>query len=404
MITEQNNARKTGQIFLIYLLAFCVGILWTYLPSLGNLLTNAKPVYISQEQYGSLILPLVLGAICSSNFSGWVGHFWGIKKILSFGFIFTILSMFFFILSCVNPEAQSSNYLYLIVAQLSLGLAIGAIITTFNVYLFFLTEKKSAMLITAFYATMSIGGSVCPILVNLITHSPLEMYKIPSLGLFVFILALIFIKLFPTPPQPSPIKRKTSSLLHNINFRFWLFVFIATAYGISESSFSDWGTIFLNQEINLSIDLSNLGLSIFWGSLSLSQIGVAFLIKWVRPRIIYRTLPILIILSLLEFTLGNHYIDHFIFLALGGIGCSGFFPLSVNFSEQEFNKIPEIASGSMVSGYFVGSGLGAFLIGFIHNTFNLKFSSIFVLLALLAAIMGIIAIYLTRGRQIKNVY
>lgn len=392
------KSTKLNFLILIYALAFSIGVLWTYIPSIGNLLTNVSPISLSSEQYGSLILPLVIGAICSSNFSGWLGHYVGIRTVLAFGYVFIILSMIFLVLSVL--VSNESAYFCLLPAQFLLGIAISAIMTIFNVYLFFVSRSKSAMYITAFYAAISIGGSACPLLVNLMVRSQPEIYKIPSIALAVFTFAIILVRFFPKIAHSSFSKEKMSDVFHKTNPRFWLFFFVAIAYGITESVYSDWGTIYLHEEKQMSTYSSNLGLSIFWGSLSLSQLSIAFLVNWIRPKIIYRILPIIIVFTLLAFIkISDNYLNYFVLLSIAGIGCSGFFPLSVNFSEYEFSEIPEIVSGSMVSGYFIGSGLGASAVGFIHKVYNLKLSSIFLIVTALSAIMGICAWYLVRGKN-----
>ena len=72
----------------------------------------------------------------------------------------------------------------------------------------------------------------------------------------------------------------------------------ALLYGICETLFGNWGTVYLHQQRALPDATANLALTVFWAAVTLGRLLVAVIAARVPPLVIFRALPVLIAIAL----------------------------------------------------------------------------------------------------------
>ena len=382
------SVRTSTSLIVIYLIAFSLGLEWTFVSSIGNILTSNNCDRLSPIQYGSLPFILVVGAIVISNIVAFLGRRHGMKKILLFGITCAFFSMTLFGLSNKFFIQSNFEYGFLFFSQFVLGICIGSLLTALNVYVVFLCKKFTASALVALYACMGLGSASIPLflqlLPNMCSWSDIPL-SIACIAAFLFLLAIWIV---PEMQRSYPINKVNFGTFWDAKkTRLFQFALIVILFGICESAFDYWGTIYLHHSKGVDIVEANYGLTMFWGMSTLGQVVISALSIKISPTRIYYTLSLLIAVSMFGFSLGKHFNIGILPYVVGGLGCSAFFSLSINFAEKEFGRIIEIVSGMLVTGYFVGVGLGSLIIGLTYQMKNFNPANVYFSLGIVALVI-----------------
>lgn len=385
--------RKSITFILLCLICFGLGFGWCILPAIANNILHSDTYGITPAKYADLNLLMILGALISANLTSEISRFSGTKKTLLYGL--GCMSLSLFVLGMTEIAAVRDPYSifsFFGVSQFFLGLGIGNILTSISAFIALYLKHLTAVGITGVIACVHIGSSICFFLMSKL--STLGWWYYPFfLTVFFMILIFIVIALLPNILNPNIQARdKLSSIFRNVSWRFWAIPLIIVLYAIVEIVYTTWGTVFLYEANDTSVSQANYALSIYWIVVTLSQVAICGLVTFIPFQRIYIILPLFFAASLygLYFT-SSPVLSIFLF-SMGGLGNSAFFSLTVNFGELEFRQYAELVSGSIVTGYFLGSGAGSILIGILIKFFDLKNSygiigAVGILLFLLVMIM-----------------
>lgn len=395
---------KKNSAFLVlttfFLLGLLQGIGFTTIPAAGNFITASEGFSLNPDQYGALFLPMFVGAILASFLGGAIAKKIGIKTVFVIGQIFNILSMLLFATANLFIQNPYLCFPLFLTLMLFLGMGFGAALTSLNAFAFFFFPIRSKTALTALHSCLGIGTAIGPMaFVYFHKHGAWWHDGIWIAALYFLLLLAVLIS-FPNPHQLVK-EKKTKSKLPLTSFAFWGFVGIALLYGICETTFGNWGTIFLYAGKHLSLMSADFALSIFWGVLTLGRI-LTVLLSFVAPtRYIYCSLPPIMLLSLFFLYPATGQLPLFASFALAGLGCSAMLPLTIGFAQERFTAIAPLISGVMIGVYMFGFGLASQGVGLIYKFFHMAYATLFASLSGPIIILFVLCLIVTHHKKRK---
>ena len=179
--------------------------------------------------------------------------------------------------------------------------------------------------------------------------------------------------------------------------RFWIWIAFALLYGICETLFGNWGTVYLHQQRALPNATANLALAVFWAAVTLGRLLVAVIAARVPPLVIFRALPVLIAIALVCVAFSSSAAFGVAAFALAGLACSACLPLSIGTASSETPRFVKTVSGWMVASYMMGYGIGAFAVGPLRQLADLALSDVYLAATAIAVVLILLANLLASG-------
>ncbi len=381
-----NSFLKKFAIATLYTLAFVQGIGFTTMPGLSNYLTSLHGFGFTASQYGSLFIPMILGAILAALLGGILAKKHSLKALTLVAILCNIFAMAGIGASAWKIQEQAFTFPLLMTAMVLLGLGFGANITALNPFVVHFFPRNSSSALTALHSCLGIGTAVGPLLLNI--SFSLHAWWIEPL-LISIIYAILGILALTVLPKSATIEDDNSGNGRTASNRLLaIFAFIALLYGITETTFGNWANIYLKTEKNLSQIDANYALSTFWGAVTVGRILATFINLKVAPKITFRMLSFIILLGIGMVEVIFSMPSAIVAFALAGIGCSAFLPLTIHFGMQNFLTNSSFASGLLIAVYMLGYGIAAEGIGTIHKNFDISFHEIYLWLGALVVILG----------------
>jgi len=138
--------------------------------------------------------------------------------------------------------------------------------------------------------------------------------------------------------------------------RLWLYAAAVLLYGMLETLSGNWAMPYLIQERGVSARGASFALTAFWAMVTVGRV----------------------------------------LLALAGLACSAFLPLSISFGGNEFPRLAAVIAGELIAFYQLGYGLAAFGAGPLRDLIGLPFSTIFAASSIVALPLAVIAALIMR--------
>lgn len=383
-------------IILIGLICFGVGNSWTILASISHVLL--KDLHgLSGQEYASLAIFFVAGAILATNGATEISRYYGVKRSLLGGLAAIFVGTSVLGVALFSTSEQT-GYLFpfLVCSQFFIGLGIGAILTSINAFLVLFMFKRTAVLLTGAYACVNIGSSSSPFLMDI--FSPNWWIFPIVLACYFFLIIFTTLKWLPHLHNPSVLAREPLIVIFKkLPPLFWLFVIGVFLYAICEDCLVAWTTILLHIEKNVETTIAMQGLGMFWGIVAIAQISICAIVNKLSPRPIYLLLPCFLAIGCVGIVMAESISGYLLFFAISALGVSAYFALTVNFAEKKFHQIAEFISGAMVLGYFLGTVAGSIGIGFFYQTMHWKLETIFIFIGVIAILLLPVNYFLTRS-------
>ncbi len=391
MISIINKRKLT--ILVVYAAGFFTGMALIMFPAAGNIFKDPELYALSNTQYGALFIPMILLAIFSSSLSAGISRTKGTKTILLLGLIAIVISMAILSTSYAFLGTGNLPYILLLFAIASIGGGFGFTLSALNAYAFDLFQKRADSAVTALHAFLGIGQAGAPIALALFLSLG-GWWWVPLAVIAALIILLVLSVSLPMQLSSEEQRRASHVFRRHLPRRIWVFGTLALLYGISEATFGNWSPIFLHEEKGLSLAEASLALSVFWGMVTFGRVGLSVIALWMKTKILYVISPVLIGIAFLTIPLLNGVFLNILGLALAGIACSYFFPLTISFASAEAPESASATSGLMVSSIMIGTGIGTFSVGAIRNSLDMPLSLIFMLSSFYVLITIGIAFYL----------
>ncbi len=386
------------EIGAVYGGGLALGIALVSFPAAATILTAVDGYGLTSNQYGSIFLPLVAGAVLASLFAPALARRHGLRAILLAGFLATALAMSVFALSSLLTQVHWLAFALVLLATGLLGLGFGATLTAINAYAASFFPRRSETALTALHTLLGTGTALAPLIIAMLADGG-RWWLLPlAAATAMFLLAGI------GRTQPLVLASETGSgqtaggwaMFRALPARFWIWIGFALLYGVCETLFGNWGTVYLNQQRGLTPATANLALAVFWAAVTVGRLLVAVLSTRIPPAKIFRLLPVLILLALAVVALASGPTLGVIAFALAGLACSACLPLSIGTASGESPRFVETVSGWMVAAYMMGFGIGAFAVGPLREAGDLQLSQIYLWAMTIAAVLIVLTLALTR--------
>lgn len=343
---------------------------------------------LTDAQYGSVFLPLVVLAVLSSLWGPALIRRTSLKNVFCLTLLANALSQILIIASILLPSPF--NYPLILLANGCLGLAYGFSGVPLNSLpgRFFPRYPDSALV--AMHTFTGAGLALGPLLAGwLMMHNQWSLF--PKLLLGWSVLLLIAGLLLPMPeekPAAKTVSETEKPALHPVrSLCFWLYVVILIAYAFAEGTFSNWGVIYLRDEKQLPMMAAAQALSVFWAAIAVGRFIIAGVVVKVPAAVVWRLLPVLTALAFVLLPHAHTPRSALAVFALAGFSCSGFFPLTVGMVARQFHPHAHWAMSLIMAASMLGSGLGTFIIGPLRSLLSLeniyRFSIVYPLLVIL---------------------
>lgn len=388
-------------VFAVYASALLHGVALIMFPAAGSLFTDPDFHGLSSAQFGGLFTPQIIAAIIASLWTANLARRFGMKRVLQMGMLANVAAMLLMALSSLVTGVNLLAFGALLLGTASVGAGFGLGISALNAYAFDLFRSRANAAVTALHVLAGVGQFSAPLIlaqfVGLGFWWGAPLVVVGALGLVLALQVVLSLRLS-TEGAGEP--GSAGGQMGRLPLRVWIFAVAVFLYGVCEATFGNWATIFLEDEIGLLAAEAALGLSVFWGSVTLGRILYTVADIWLKPQVAYYIVPFVVALVFVGLPLVSGFTLAILLLALGGLGLSFFFPLSVSLASAEAPARLAAASGLMVASIQLGVGFSANVVGLLRNEAGVEqtglfdLGTIFQFTSLSALLMGVLVIYL----------
>lgn len=388
-------SRVSTTVF-FYAASFFQGFCLIIIPAASVILKSSEFGALTDRQYGLSFLPMNLSAVVMTVFFKKLLQRFGRQGLLNTG----LLGLGGYTAAVWGASCAGANptvFMWLLAANLCLGIGFGLLISVANLAMVELYPLKRDVLLMGMHGFLGIGASLAPLAVEFFYSQKLwPASHALYLTLWAGLTALILIS------RPADYCRETSvgtacSLDEESALKMpasaWGFLGAIFIYGIAESITGNWSTLFLTGHKHFSFQTAARALSTFWIFLTIGRILAAFAALRIDARILYRLSPLGIAAALWTLVAIHEEAAVVPVYAAIGFSCSYFFPLSVGLSTQYHGRFKDVLSSFGIAAIMAGVSVGTTLTGLFQDIGIIGISSTFIL----AAVCPVILIFMTLG-------
>lgn len=394
MTASPTSPAGRREVITVYAIGLFQGLSLVAFPAAAIVLTSKTGYDLSKNQYGILFLPQVILAIASSLALPALARRFGLKRVLLAGLIANTLAMSLLVGS-YPLRSDAAAYPMLLLATASLGLGFGLTLGSTSTYAGAFMPDRRAVALTSLNVLLGLGTALSPLLIAVFTAVG-QWWYLPLLaaaGLAVLTAATLAQPMSLPDVETSTGAAETPAGKAAIPRLFWLFAAALVIYGLAETMFGNWGTTLLTGR-GVKPDSANDALAAFWAAVTIGRLLIALVSAKIPSTLSYVVLPWAIGVALLLAPTARSGGAGIAVFALGGLACSGFFPMTVGYGESTFPTMVELAAGWLIAAYQLGYGIAAFGAGALQNVISL--SAIFRLVAVLVVPMAVLATVIAR--------
>ncbi len=345
-------------VALVYTAALVQGMTLVSFPALSGVLKET--LALSDAAYGAIFLPQVACAVAGAVAGGSLARKLGLRALLALALACNGLSQALLAATAMLPQSVGVAVLFVGTACLGLGFGlIGAPINSFPRLLF---PAKGEPALVAAHTLIGLGLATAPLAAAPLIEA--GMWASLPLILALACAALAVAVLVTALPRPADV---TSDSRHPrppvAAPLFWLFAAITVIYAFAEGTFSNWAVIYLRDGRGLPEMTAGLALSAFWGAIVVGRLVITLLVVRVPARLIWLTLPCLMIAAFWLLPHAHSALTGIGFFALAGLACSAFLPLTISLAVERFPEAVAWVSSMLIAALMVGVGLGSYLVG-----------------------------------------
>lgn len=373
---------KTKKIIAIYFSGFLVGIALVLFPAAGNLFVDPDYHGFSSAQYGSIFIPQIVFSIISALSAPKIAKKVGMKSVMGYG-LFSIFMAMLLLLASNWVMQGNLDYWTILLATAFLGVGFGFTITALNPFAYALFPGKETSAVTAMHIMLGLGTASAALLLNVFLN--IGIWWVAPLMVGILTLATLAFTL-PLPLNLHGEKRTLDIKRKKFPKRIIWYAIVVFLYGTCEATFGNFGAVFLEKEGGLSVTMAAIGLSLFWGGITVGRVLFTFIALKFSTKWLYGIAPFLV--SIVFYFLPYAQSGPFLLgcMAIGGLGLSFLFPNSISVATEEFPEYAAVISGSLVAAIQLGTGFSSNVIGLLHKSHSL--SSLFQYSALYALGLG----------------
>jgi fucose permease len=377
------------------------GVALVTFPAASSILTSPEYYGLSSTAYGALFLPQAIAAITGALAGARLTRRLGLKRMLLGGLVGDLAAMSLLIISQAFIGQGLLPFVVLLLATTSLGIGFGLTVPALNTLAagFFRATADRAVLILN--ALLGLGTALAPVLVAVFLGFG-WWWGLPTVvavllaGLIVVCLGLAL----NVADSAAESGAGADTGRTDLPSRFWVFAAFALLYGIVETTNGNWATLYMTGTLGASTTLASVALTTFWAMVTVGRLLFAAIERMLPEPRVYRVLPFIAAaaLVLLAVLPSGSTTAGILGFGLAGLGCSALLPLTISFGQRELVAVGASLAGLLIAVYQMGYGIAAFGIGPLQERAGLSFSTIFIAVAVVAVVMGVLASVVVRER------
>ena len=380
---------RSTQATTVFLSSFVQGLVGSAFPASAAVLRARG---LTDAQYGSIFLAQMALAAAGALGAGFVLGRVGAKRALDLGFVLMGLSSTTLASVALVPEGAA--YPLALVGTSLLGLGAGISAGPLNAYPQVLFPSRSESAIVALHVVVGVGLALTPVLAGVaLDHG---VWGAVPLLLAAANLALFLAVQRQQLAEPEPRRIGGQGARPTTVPVLWLFVGIAFLYGLTESAYGNWGVVYLTEERGLGVAAAGLALTAFWAALTSARFAVAAFVLRAPAGPVLPVLAALMAGACLLVPLAGSPRGAVLAFALGGLGCSAVFPLTLGLAGRRFPDDRAWVSSALFAALVAGLGAGSQSIGFLRA--GLDLGTIYRLAAVPPALAALLALRATAVR------
>jgi len=394
-----NRASRT---VLFYAASFFQGFCLIIIPAASVILKSAEFGALTDRQYGLSFLPMNLSAVLTTIYFNKLLPRFGRQGLLNAGLLglggYTAAVWG----AAVWGAPQASVFVWLLGANLCLGIGFGLLISVANLAMVELYPQKRDVLLMGMHGFLGIGAALAPLCVEFFySRGQWALSHAFYLGAWALLTLLIA---FTRPADycadsagaGSRLLKEGSAL--SMPRSAWIFLGAIFIYGVAESITGNWSTLFLTGEKNFSFQTAARALSAFWVFLTIGRISAALAALRMDVRILYRLSPLGMTAALLCLLAVREEALVVPVYAAIGLSCSYFFPLSIGLSTQYHSRFKDTLSSFGIAAIMAGVSAGTTLMGLFQDAGVVEIRTTFIVAVSCAVLLIFTVFQLTRPR------
>jgi MFS family permease len=380
------------EIAAVYAGAVIQGIVLVTFPAVSAIFTGAKDYGLSNTEYGGMFVPQAITAILSSLLGAGLTRHIGGKRVLLIGLLADLLSMVLLFVSQFATGTHELAFGLLLGATGCLGIGFGFAVPSLNTFTAAFFAKKVDSAILTLNALLGLGTALAPIFASIFVGLGF-WWGLPLLMGALTLALILFTLRLPLADSPHATSATVGDVHARMPMRFWLYAAFALLYGVGETLNGNWATVYMSSALGASTALASIALTVFWVTVTGGRVLFAAIGKWVSARIIYRALPVLMVLAFLAISAvpKDQPILGILCFGLAGLGCSALLPLVISFGQEELTTMTSAVAGSMIGFYQMGYGIAAFGVGPLQNGAGLDLAEIYRGAAVVSVALAVVA-------------
>jgi fucose permease len=375
------------------------GIVLVTFPAAATIFTDRADYGLSSAQYGAMFLPQVVTAIAGALTGARLARRIGTKQVYLAGLTLSLAAMVLLLASAPVRTDQGVAYPLLLVATACVGAGFGLTVPVLNTYAPAFRPAAVNSAVLTLNALLGLGTVAAPVFVAVFVGLGF-WWGLPAVSAGLLVILLLASARLPLRISPVPAARAAAAARRGLPGRFWLYAALIGLYGICETMNGNWSQLEMTRQVGASAAQASLALAAFWGMVTLGRVLFALIDRWLPARLVYRLLPLVLIVSFLLTGLlarGQPGAGIFVF-GLAGLGCSALLPLTISFGEQDMTTAAAAVSGGIIAFYQVGYGIAAFSVGpLLHAGIGLP--QIFAGTAAVAVALSVLALFVAGRGQ-----
>jgi MFS family permease len=382
----------------IKMAAVAQGVALVTFPAASTIFTSSSDYGLSRSAYGAMFIPQAITAVGASILGASWARRVGTRRIYLIGLTANIAAMALLVLSAAVQHHESVAYPVLLCATASLGIGFGFTVPAINTFTAAFNPTRVDASVLVLNALLGVGTALAPLLVAVFVGLDF-WWGLPVLSGIVLAGLLVASSRLRFATNEPQTRTGTSARSH-IPVRFWIYAAFALCYGICETMNGNWASLDM-KDLGATTTQASLALTTFWTFVTLGRVLFAAVQRWVPARLIYRTLPVVLIAAFIAI---SQLPDHSPGLAiltfgLAGLACSALLPLTISFAEAELTAMGAAVAGGVIASYQVGYGIAAFGAGPLQSA-GVGLITLFGWTAVVAAALVALSFVITRTRSV----
>lgn len=383
------------EITAVYAAGVVQGIALVTFPAVSTILTSTGHYGLSDTEYGGMFVPQAITAVAASLLGAGLTRRLGAKGVFLIGLLADLLAMLLLFGSQFAEHDHALAYGLLLAATGSLGIGFGFVVPSINTFTaeFFPEKVESAVL--TLNALLGLGTALAPIFAIIFVGFDI-WWGLPLL-MSGLVLAL-FLFSWPLPLKCEAPKGAASG---KIPSRFWIFAAFAFSYGVCETMYGNWCTVYMKTDIGASATLASAALTTFWIAVTAGRVLFDAIGKWFPERWTCQFLPVLMAVAFLAAAFvprGEPYLA-IAAVGLAGLSCSALLPLVIGFGEEQLASMSAAVAGGLICCYQIGYGVAAFGVGPLQAGLKLSLSEIYGWMLVFALAQAALAYLVLHGKR-----